>query len=361
MKVLFVTQYGLSAASSRTRVFQYLPFLEAEGVGADVEVVAPDALVALTTSGGRAARVIYYLRSLYRAFRAGWRCLWMARRYDVLFIQKVLFPFPLCRLLWFCRRKVVFDFDDAVFTTEAPEEDWIARLRTWRHRRGLPPMLRAACHTIVENTYTAAYARQFCPEVSIITGPIDTERYCPGRREDRPEVVLGWIGSRSTAQYMEMIRAPLAELGRRHSHLRLCLIGIRGFEAEGLQTVWRDWSLETEVADLQTFDIGLMPLPDDPWTRGKGGYKILQYLAMGLPVVASPVGINREIVEDGINGFWATAHDEWVAHIERLIADPELRTRMGEAGRRKMEAGYSLHQSSRLLLQVLRLVVCGKG
>lgn len=361
MTVFFVSNNGPLVAASRTRVFDYLPFLEAEGVGADVIVVLPDRLCAWADSGGRLRRLVYYLLVLWRSFWIGLRSVWAASRYDVIFIQRAFFPSPVAWLLRLCSRKVIFDFDDAIFTTEAPEENWMARLRTWHHRRVLPKMLRAACHTIVENTYTGTYAKRYCPEVSIITGPIDTERYCLGRREDRPEVVLGWIGTWTSVSYLELIREPLAELGRRYPQLRLYLIGPGGFQVEGLQTVWRDWSLETEVADLQMFDIGLMPLPDDSWTRGKGGYKLLQYFAMGLPVVASPVGINREIVEDGVNGFWATAHDEWITQIEKLIADPELCKQMGEVGRRKVEAGYSLRKSSRLLLQVLGSVVCGNG
>ena len=355
MKVLFIAQYGPLAASSRTRVFDYLPLLEADGV----IVVAPDAWVASAGGEGRADRWLYYLRSFWRTFRVGWSCVWWVHRYDALFIQKVLFPFPVPRCLRFSRHKVLFDFDDAIFTTEAPGEDWSARLRTWRHRRGLPQMLRAACHAVVENPYTRSYAERYCPEVSILTGPIDTERYCPRGREADGEVVLGWIGSRSTARYLDLIRAPLAELGLRYPHLRLCLIGAGAFEVEGLRTDGQDWSWETEVAALQRFDVGLMPLPDDSWTRGKGGYKVLQYFAMGLPVVASPVGINRELVEEGDNGFLAACDAEWVAHLERLIGDSKLRRRMGEAGRRKMEACYSLKRSSRRLLQILESVAGG--
>ncbi len=359
MRVFFVALNGPLVAASRTRVFDYLPFLEAKGVGVDVAVVIPDRLSAWVDSGGRLRRLVYYLLVLWRSFRTGLRSVRAASRYDVVFIQRAFFPSPVAWLLRFRRRKVIFDFDDAIFTTEAPEEDRMARLRTWHHRQALPRMLRAAHHTIVENTYTGAYAKQHCPEVSIITGPIDTERYCPGIREARLEVVLGWIGTRTSVSYLELIRGPLAELGRRYAHLRLCLIGPGGFEVEEVRTVWRNWSLETEVADLRSFDIGLMPVPDDAWTRGKGGYKILQYFAMGLPVVASPVGVNREIVEDGLNGFLAAGDAEWVDRLERLILAPQLCRRMGEAGCRKMEACYSLNRSSRRLLRILESVVDG--
>lgn len=218
-------------------------------------------------------------------------------------------------------------------------------------------MLRAASGAIVENTYTATYAERYCPRVSIITGPIDTERYSPGSAVEACDcVVLGWIGSYTSATYLELIRGPLAELGARHRHLRLCLIGEGGFYTDAVPMEWRPWSLETEVQDLRGFDIGLMPLPDDPWTRGKGGYKLLQYLSMCIPAVSSPVGINREIVDDGVNGFCAGSHDEWVSCLERLIRNRALRHRMGKAGRAKMEACYSLQRSSHRLLRILSSV-----
>ena len=360
MKVLFLTNYGSLAAPSRTRVFQYLPLLREGGVCAHPMVVVPDRLLVWADSGGRVRRLLYFLRVLCRSLWIGLRCVWSASRYDVIFIQRVLLPFPAPQLLKRRRRKVIFDFDDAVFTTEAPEESWPARMQAWYHRRALPPMLRSACHAVVENGYTRAYAERFCPLVSIITGPIDTERYRPPAvRRSRRKVVLGWIGSATTERYLELIRGALTEVGRRHPDVRLRLIGARAFAVDGLPVERRAWSLETEVADLQEIDIGLMPLPDDPWTRGKGGYKLLQYLAMGIPVVASPVGINREIVEEGVNGFLATCDTEWTARLETLIADPDLRRRMGEAGRQKMERSYSLRRSSRRLRQILESVANG--
>ena len=354
--MLFVTHYGPSAPSSRTRVFQFLPFLKARGVACDLEVVVPEALLILGHSSVTRVRVAYYLNCFWRALRVGLRCLSSAKQYQVIFIQKVIFPFPLAWLLRRHRRKIVFDFDDAIFTFEAPAQNWLDRIRCHQADFGLSQMLRSAEHAIVENGYTGRYAKQFCEHVSVITGPVDTDRYLPSRRDVGSEVVLGWIGSRSTEPYLELIRDPLVELGRRYKQLRLFLIGANAFEVEELRVIRRDWSLETEGADLSKFDVGLMPLPDDPWTRGKGGYKILQYQAVGIPVVASPVGINREIVEPGVNGFLASTASEWVEHLERLIHDSALRRRMGDAGRMKTEAEYSLKTSRSRFFHILESV-----
>ena len=357
MNVFFVALTGPRFAASRTRVFDYLPSLKANGVRADVAVVLPDRITTWTNSRRGFGRLIHYIWVWWRSLGVGLLTLLSAPRYHVVFVQRVFFCAPIARLLRVFSRKVVFDFDDAIFTTEAPDEDWLARLRARHHSRGLAIMLRAASRVIVENTYTAAYAKRYCPEVSIITGPIDTKRYSPGRKaEDCGDLVLGWIGSYTSARYLELIRGPLAELGARHPHLRLCLVGEGGFDTDAVPVEWRPWSMETEVRDLRSFDIGLMPLPDDPWTRGKGGYKLLQYLSMGIPAVSSPVGINCEIVEDGVNGFCAESHGEWVSCLERLIQDRALRRRMGEAGRAKMQACYSLARSSRRLLRILSSV-----
>lgn len=357
MHVLFVAQYGSLAASSRTRVFDYLPLLRKMGVTTDVMVVISDVWVSRLHRGGLLGRMLYYWMAWFRTWYVGAVCLWRAKRYDALFIQKVLFPSPIPLFLKRYRHKVLFDFDDAIFTLEKVGTGWLHQMRHRRRQRGLPAMLEAAHCAVVENAYTADYAQQFCPQVVRITGPIDTVRYAPGERLTKDEVLLGWIGSPTTTPYLDLIRAPLAELGRRYPHLKLCLIGAAHFECDGLPVTHKPWDLNTEVDLLRAFDIGLMPLPDDDFTRGKGGYKLLQYMAMGLPVVASPVEINAELVDDGGNGFLAHTPDDWVRYLSRLIDDVDLRQKMGQLGRQKMEKDFSLQQSSQRLFDILKSFV----
>ena len=356
MKVLFIAQYGPLAASSRTRVFDYLPLLRDAGVVCDVKEVVPDRLVRLNGEG-ILKRLLYYLFSWLRTVWVGWATVFSISQYDAVFIQKVLFSFPVAHLLRRFRNRIIFDFDDAIFTLENPDKNWLTRLRTRRRSRGLPAMLQSAHYAIVENAYTADFAADFCPNVLRITGPIDTERYVPGRKSEENRIVLGWIGSPSTTQYLDLIREPLVLLARRYADLELCLIGAGTFDAPELCVSRHSWMLETEVGHLQTFDIGLMPLPDDPFTRGKGGYKLLQYMSMGLPVVASPVEINREIVTHGETGFHADTETEWLEFLDRLITDKTLRYQMGVAGRDKVIADYSLEKSSIQLLALLKGIV----
>ena len=354
MKALIISQYGPLAASSRTRVFQYLPYLEAKGVEVDLVVVVPDELVSAGTSASPARRILYYLRCFLNAFRAGFRCVRSAADYHVIYIQKVLLPFPLPELLRRNRHKVVFDFDDAIFTTEAPSENWVSRLRTIRHHSGLPRMLKSSGQTIVENDYTGGHAARFGSKVEIITGPIDTVQYSPGEAEQNAQLVLGWIGSKTTTRYLELIRIPLVEIKSRFPNLCIRLVGADGVSLDGLEVEILDWSLESELLHLRTFHIGLMPLTDDPWTRGKGGYKLLQYMALGIPAIASPVGINKQIVEDGVDGYLAETEKEWIDRLSKLIVSPDLRDRMGKAGREKMIQEYSLGAASEKLLCVFQ-------
>ena len=358
MRVLFVTQYGALAASSRTRVFQYLPYLRRRGVDSSVITVLPDRAIAgsqIVVTDNPLGKLPYYAWASWRTLSSGLLAWWRARAADVLFIQKVIFPRPVRWLLRRCRCPVVYDFDDAIFTTEVREtRSWLAAWKERRNARGLPGMLKLAAVAVVENEYTADFARSYC-EVATITGPIDTELYTMCDRSCRKTegVVLGWIGSATSRQYLELIRGPLHQLSRRFANLRLRLVGAESLQVEGLQVESKSWSLEEEREDLHDFDIGLMPIADDPWTRGKGGYKLLQYMATGLPVVTSPVGVNRQIVKDGESGFWAGSPGEWEERLATLIANPGLRREMGRRGRATVEEEYALAVQQECFLEIL--------
>lgn len=358
MRILFVTQYGVLAASSRTRVFQYLPYLKELGAECRVLTVLPDiagSQLLVTSQAWR--KLLYYCWAIWRTFHCGLRAFWHAGQSDLVLIQKVILPPPLRWLFRWSTTPLVYDFDDAIFTTEVRRQNWLAAWKERRNSIGVPAMLRLCKLAVVENDYTAAFAALHCPDTAQITGPIDTDHYCPGPEKDRREVVLGWIGSASTLPYLDLIREPLKQLAQRFPHVRLRIVGAEQVAVEGIETEAKAWSLEGEVADLQDFDIGLMPMPDDPWTRGKGGYKLLQYMATGIPVVTSPVGINQQIVEDGRQGFWAQTPEEWMARLQALVSDAELRRRMGREGRQRVEEVYALKVQQIHLGQLLQALV----
>ena len=361
MRILFITQYGILAASSRTRVFQYLPYLTGLGDKCRVLTVLPDiagSQLRVTSQVWR--KFLYYGWATWRTFFCGLRAFWHAGQSDLVLIQKVILPRPLRWLFACSATPLVYDFDDAIFTTEVRRQNWLSAWKERRNSTGVPAMLRLCKLAIVENEYTAEFAARHCPRTAQITGPIDTDHYCPGAQKDRREVVLGWIGSASTLPYLDLIREPLKQLAQRSPHVRFRIVGAEQVAIEGIETVAKAWSLEDEVADLQDFDIGLMPMPDDPWTRGKGGYKLLQYMAAGLPVLTSPVGINRQIVEHGRQGFWAESAAEWLTGLEKLVDDKALRRQMGRAGRQRVEEVYALNVQQVHLRQFLQALV-GEG
>ena len=169
-------------------------------------------------------------------------------------------------------------------------------------------------------------------------------------------MVLGWIGSGTTVKYLDLVRPALEGAARRCPGVRLQVVGAEWEGPGSLPVACKPWRLEDEVADLRGFDVGLMPIADDPWTRGKGGYKLLQYMAAGLPVVAHPVGVNARIVVDGGNGLWARTPAEWEEALVRLASDADLRHRMGRAGRQMVADTYSLRAQQGRLLDLLRAV-----
>jgi hypothetical protein len=191
-------------------------------------------------------------------------------------------------------------------------------------------------------------------KVHVIPTVIDIRRYAPKQYTvSKDEVVIGWLGSRGTLQYLKTLTPVFEELGKRFSFIQLKIVCNDFFNLPHMSVIKKVWSEEDEVADLQSFDIGLGPLADDVWTQGKCGLKLVQYLAVGVPVVCSPVGANKEIVPDGHAGFWARDAGEWVERLSALITDPDLRQRMGKKGRERIAQEYSLQAVAPRIVNIL--------
>jgi glycosyltransferase involved in cell wall biosynthesis len=195
----------------------------------------------------------------------------------------------------------------------------------------------------VGNSYLLDYAKQFNSEVTIAPTSIDTDRYHPRlRRPTKGNVpVIGWTGSYSTYQHLKTAAPALKRLAE-DCDFRLLVIGAGDPRIPGVETEVRPWRAESEVEDIAGIDIGIMPLPDDPWSRGKCGLKALQYMALGIPAVVSPVGVNSEIVSDGKSGYLASSTEDWVICLSKLINDQRLRDRLGQAARITVEQRYSV-------------------
>jgi glycosyltransferase involved in cell wall biosynthesis len=292
----------------------------------------------------------------YTPWHGNWRSTLAARgrlrAADAVVVQRSLPIAPHWHLLRRFSPTLIFDFDDAVFCRDSYARqgtDCSYKLRRFRRVAG-------SCDAVVAgNSFLAEEAaRTAKPErVHVVPTCVDVDKYTRARHErtDRPRLV--WVGSSSTLQGLETVRRHFLEIGRAVPDARLKTICDRAFLESGLPTDFVPWNATREAADLADGEIGISWIPDDPWSRGKCGLKLLQYMAAGLPVVTNPVGVHAEIVEHGTTGFLATSADEWISAIRTLAADPELRRSMGEAGRRKVEACYSTRRGAQLWTKLL--------
>lgn len=348
-RVAAYPRYSRLGASSRLRWLQFVPALQREGLAIESSPLLGDPYLQRKYAGrpvlGQVLRA--YLHRA-RALRAG------ARRADLAWIEKELWPWaPAWLELWLMAgRPFVLDYDDAVFHTyDRHRNPLLRRLFGCKIDR----LMRAATLVVVGSAYLGERARAAgARRVEWLPTVVDHERYATGThaRPDDATLRIGWIGTPATVGYLRPLAAALAELARRR-RIVVHLIGAT-LEMPGVEVRAIPWSEDDEVRAIAELDVGLMPLPDTPWERGKCGYKLVQYMACGLPVVASPVGANRDIVDDGVDGFLAHGDDAWIDALCRLADDPALRHRMGQAGQAKVRARYSLQAAAPQLARWLR-------
>lgn len=339
ISVLALSCYGALGASSRMRIFQYLPALAASGVQVKVKALFPDAMLAVRYERGR-----YDLGAFLVSFSQRISALLRRNAFDLLWIEKEVLPWlPFWAEAVLLRDiPYVLDYDDAVFHNYD-----LHPLGLVRHVFGQKhdALMAGAKLVVCGNDYLAQRARNAGSQwVEVIPTVIDLGRYPKPHLTTHldktyPPAVV-WIGSPSTVPYLRLLQAPLQVLAQRLSfRLRVicCDFAMPGVHVESIP-----WSLDTEVASIAAGAVGVMPLRDSPWERGKCGYKLIQYMACGLPVVASPVGVNISIVKEGVNGFLAEDAQTWLARLEHLLRDEVLRNQLGAAGRESVEYQYCL-------------------
>lgn len=352
MKALFFLPHSKLAAGARYRVHQFLPFLRAAGVTCDVrEFVTPDLYRHLYQRGHVVEKGYWIARqSLSR-----WQDLRDARGADVIFVYRECYPFGPPFIESRLRRlgkPIIYDFDDAIFL---PEPTLLRNLL--RNPGKTARIAQLSDCVIVSNEHLRGFASAYNHQVEVIPTCVDTNVFAPpAERQARHRLRLGWIGSHSTAKYLEQLRPVLRDLATRFDFELLVIGAGRDFELPGVNVINEHWSLETEVERFQSLDIGLYPLADTIWELGKAGFKAIQYMAVGAPCVVSRVGVTRDIVTDGKNGFLASTSREWSEKLIQLLSDGTLRRRLGEAGRRTVVDRYSLAVNAPRLERVLERV-----
>lgn len=350
--LLILSRYGAKGASSRLRSFQYIPALELAGFKVTVSSFFDDDYLE-TLYNSRRRDKSHILRAYWRRIKA----LLMAHRYSVLWIEKETLPFlPSFFEAWLAARNVpyVVDYDDATFHTyDQHPSPWVRRLLGNK----LDALLKGAQCVMVGNSYLESYVRQHgANRIERIPTVVDIERYSFLPEPVADELRIGWIGSPSTSKYLEVVRPVLEALAKRRA-IRLVTIGAPALEDFQLPLEQHAWSEETEGMLLSSLHVGIMPLVDDPWERGKCGYKLIQYMACGRPVIASPVGMNVDIVNDDV-GFLAGVEREWAMAFETLATDAEKRAQMGIKARQTVQNQYSLQVLSSKLITILEPIAC---
>lgn len=348
MKILVLTRYGRLGASSRLRFLQYLPVLNEEGIEFDVFPFFSDEMLQ-----NKYAKGSYSLIGLIHAYAQRIRILMRRKNFDLVWIEKEALPWMPS---WFEKTLLkgvsyVQDFDDAWFHNyDLHRSNLIRRVLG----RRLDEIMAGARLVVGGNNYLvdrAVAAGSACTEK--VPTVIDLERYpvVPKINVAGALPTIVWIGSPSTVRYLQELAEPLSALAKKAPY-KLRVIGahlaLSGVEVESLP-----WSEDTEVAAIAECDVGVMPLIDSPWERGKCGYKLIQYMACHLPVVASPVGVNKDIVGEGRNGFLAEGGQDWIDALSQLLTQPDLRLRMGKEGRHSVEATYCLQVTAPVLANLL--------
>jgi len=326
MNVLFLT-HDETTPSTRYRVLRLLPHLRDEGIRCEQRALG----------GGLPGR---------------WGAVRAARNFDAVVLQKRLLPSLWLSLLRRGSRTLVYDFDDLVGR---------GRERASRGRsRRFAAVVRAADLSIAGNAYLAGEARSHGGKsVSVLPTGLEPADY-PLRRHGE-SAVIGWIGGGGNLGYLEAVFPALKIIARARPDVRLRVVSDRFPEAADVPVERRPWLAATEAADLAEMDVGWAPLPDDPWTRGKCGFRILQYMAAGLPVVASPVGVQAELVEEGRTGTLARTEEDWVERTLSLLSDPGRRAELGGEGRRKVERSFASAALAGELARLLRSASAAAG
>ncbi|TRX49350.1 glycosyltransferase family 4 protein [Fulvivirga sp. M361] len=350
-KVLFICLHRPGRSpSQRFRFEQYLDFLDEEGYDCSHVHLLNEKNDRIFYAAGK------YWQKLFILIHSTLTLINQSffKKYDIVFVQREAF---MLGTSYFERRmakrsKLIFDFDDAIWKQQTGEIKSKNRFFYFlKNPNKTKHIIRAAQMVFAGNQYLADFALPMNPNVKIIPTTIDTIAYHVVPKRETGKVCIGWSGSFSTIIHFKHILEALKELKKKYQDkIYFKVIGDGSFTDEDLEIQGVSWQQETEVKDLSEIDIGIMPLPDDEWTKGKCGLKGLQYMALGIPTIMSPVGVNTDIIKDGVNGFFASSDPEWIQKLSILIDSPLMREKMGIEGRKVVKERFSVEANKKLYL-----------
>lgn len=341
----------------RFRLEQWQPYLKDENISIDYFAFTDEKLrKILYKNGNYAAKSLGMFRAITRRFNQ----ILKSSDYDLIYLYRtasMVGPAWLEKLLSFRKVPIIYDFDDAIFLENTSNAN---KHFGWAKFVGkTADISQLSTSVTVGNTYLSEYAKQYNDNVYIIPTSIDTEHYQPVKngKNGSGRVVVGWTGSSTSQYHLEAFEPTLAELLKRRDDVEIRVISNREPSFKEIPYTWREWSPETEVEEIAEIEIGIMPTPDDEWSRGKCALKALQYMALGIPAICTDMGANRDVIEQGKNGFLAKDRKEWLKYFDMLIDDETLRNKLGYEARKTVVDKYSMEKCAELFADVARKTI----
>ncbi|MEP2026688.1 MAG: glycosyltransferase family 4 protein [Reichenbachiella sp.] len=352
-RILFITPYPKdTAGSQRFRFEQYLNFLSNEGLAYETQSFIDDSTWSILYKEGR------LFQKFWGIIKGFVRRIWLLarlHRFEFVFVHREATPlgFPLfewvASKVW--RKKMIYDFDDAVWLPNTTSEN---QLIAWfKYPEKVKKIISWSSKVSAGNQYLIDFASRFNQEVCYNPTTIDTKnRHLPQNNES-DELIIGWTGTHSTLKYLEVLRKPLERLSEKFQ-FEFVVIADKVPERPYPNQNFLEWNKESEITDLNQIDIGVMPLEDDKWSRGKCGFKALQFMALEKPVLVSPVGVNQEIVEPEVNGYHCETTEDWETNLRLLMENKTLRKQLGQTGRKKVIEEFSVESNAKNFLQLFK-------
>ena len=357
--ILFIVDHRTNRSpSQRYRFEQYLSYFKSQGFNWELsEIITKKDDKIFYHPGNYFKKAIIILKSFFIRLKD----LHRSKNYDIIFIQReaLLIGSSFFEKQFYKKSNVVFDFDDSIWLLDTSPEN--KKFEFLKNSDKTKVNIANAHAVIAGNTYLANYANQFNKNVTIIPTTIDTNIHKPISKNissETKKIVIGWSGSLSTIKHFEIAIPVLKELLIKYpNQLEIHVIGQAAYKNKELELISKSWHSDTEVADLNCFDIGIMPLPDDEWAKGKCGLKGLSYMACGIATVMSPVGVNTEIIQHNYNGYLATTQNEWLDALSTLIENKEMRELIGRRGLETVANRYSLEANKHLYIDVFNSLI----
>ncbi len=356
-KMLIICPYPVGVApSQRLKYEQYFEAFEEAGLQVDIKPFVTKKLWSIVYKKG------YFFTKFIQTMIGYWKRFWLIfslRKYDIVYIHLWVTPFFIPLYEWiYCMigKKIVYDIDDLVYLRENKSKANKA-VGLFKSRKKPIYLMRKADHVITCTPYLDEFVKKYNPYTTDISSTVDTKKYTPVNTYSNGEpIILGWSGSITTSKYFYLLEEVLVDLSKKYP-IKVLLMGDPHIHIEGLNIEAIAWSEEVELKTLQQFDIGLYPLPDEEWVLGKSGLKAIQYMALGIPTVATALGANFRVIDHEESGMLVKTKEEWTQALSQLIESPSLREKIGKKGREKIEKEFSIDANKKAYLEVLMQMV----